>query len=128
MSDSKYALILAGRRRCPPLLANAGAQTATEVRHGVPLRRVAHRVACEIKALHTRPSSSRTAGPDTCSRSGACCWPTSGCTTCSVPPRNPSRSPARPWLEGGRRDARRCGVRRIVNITALTVAKCHAAR
>lgn len=53
MSDSEYALILAGSRRGLPLLANAGAETATEHRHGVPLRRIAHQIASGIKALHT---------------------------------------------------------------------------
>lgn len=53
MSDSEYALILAGRRRGLPLLANAGAEAATELRHGVPLKRIAHQVASGIRALHT---------------------------------------------------------------------------
>jgi hypothetical protein len=54
MSDSEYALILAGRRRGLPLLANAGADTLTELRHGVPLQRIAAHIASGIKALHVQ--------------------------------------------------------------------------
>lgn len=64
MSDSEYALILAGRRRGLPLLANAGAEVATELRHGVPLRRIAHQVASGIKALHALSADGRHFGPE----------------------------------------------------------------
>lgn len=52
ISDSEYAMLMMSKRRGLPLMANGGAEVLREGRNGVPLRRVAHHMACAIKSLH----------------------------------------------------------------------------
>lgn len=52
ISDSEYAMLMMSKRRGMPLMANGSAEALREGRTGIPLSRVAHHIACAIRALH----------------------------------------------------------------------------